>query len=378
MRYNAPVLASLVLMAVLLLIPTGFEGKVIYKGAEHCAAKVLSCDNNAIKDTGLMRVGEQRCELEFLEGKFKGQQATGINMLNGSLENDKVYEPGDWAMVVINYKDTEILSVSMIDHYRVNYEILLAAVFIAFLVIFAGKTGLRAILSFFVTILLIWKILIPLYLNGANPIWTGLWITSLLMVVIFSLVYGFEKRFFAAISGSMAGMLLTCLLGIVFTDSFKIHGAVMQYSESLLYSGYQGLNLTQIFMASIFIGSSGAIMDVSVDITSAMNEVAEKKPDISRSELIKSGFNVGRAIMGTMTTTLLLAYSGGFIALIMVFMAQGTPIYNIFNYKYVAAEIVHTIVGSFGLVAVAPLTAIASGFLLVRKEKCRETPPPSN
>lgn len=367
MRYFAPVLISVALMIVLLLIPTGYEDAVIYQGAEHCKAKVIETDNSSIKDTGLVRTGEQRCKLLFLEGKFKEESATGINMLNGSLENDKLFFAGDTAMVVINYSGRDIRSVSMIDHYRIDSEILLAAVFIAFLILFAGKTGIRALLSFVVTVLVIWKILIPLYLNGYNPIYTGLWITALLIVIIISLVYGFDRRFISAITGCMAGMAVTCILGIIFTDMFKLHGAVMQYSESLLYSGYQNLNLTQIFMASIFIGSSGAVMDVSVDITSAMNEVVEKKPDITRGELIKSGFNVGRAIMGTMTTTLLLAYSGGFIALIMVFMAQGTPLYNIFNYKYVAAEIVHTIVGSFGLVSVAPLTAIASGILLSKK-----------
>ena len=149
----------------------------------------------------------------------------------------------------------------------------------------------------------------------------------------------------------------------------KKNGAVMTNSESLLYSGFENLNLTQIFMASVFIGASGAIMDIAVDITSAVNEVVEKKPDISAKEAVMSGIHVGRAAMGTMTTTLLLAYSGGYLTLLMVFMAQGTPIYNILNYKYVASEILHTIVGSFGLVAVAPFTALMSGILLVNRKK---------
>ena len=140
----------------------------------------------------------------------------------------------------------------------------------------------------------------------------------------------------------------------------------MAYSESLLYAGYRHLNLTQIFMASIFLGSSGAVMDLAVDITSAVHEVVEKKPDISRWEAVRSGMNVGRAAMGTMTTTLLLAYSGGYIALLMVFMAQGTPISHIFNYKYVAAEIIHTVIGSFGLVSVAPFTALCAGMMLAK------------
>ena len=148
----------------------------------------------------------------------------------------------------------------------------------------------------------------------------------------------------------------------------------MAYSESLLYSGYQDLNLTKIFMASIFIGSSGAVMDLAVDICSAVNEVVQKKPGIGWREATRSGLNVGRAAMGTMTTTLLLAYSGGYIALLMVFMAQGTPIYNILNYKYVAAEIIDTVVGSFGLVSVAPFTALTSGFLLTRGRRAQPKP----
>ena len=96
-----------------------------------------------------------------------------------------------------------------------------------------------------------------------------------------------------------------------------------------MYAGYQDFNLTRIFMASIFIGASGALMDLSVDITSAVHEVVEKRPDIGWKEAVRSGMNVGRSAMGTMTTTLLLAYSGGYIALLMVFMAQGTPLVNI-------------------------------------------------
>ena len=150
----------------------------------------------------------------------------------------------------------------------------------------------------------------------------------------------------------------------------------MSNSESLLYSGYAHLNLTQIFMASIFIGASGAVMDLSVDITSAIHEVVEKRPDLDWKEAAKSGVNVGRAAMGTMTTTLLFAYSGGYIALLMVFMAQGTPVDHILNYKYVAAEIIHTVIGSFGLVTVAPFTALCAGVLLTRKKGVQENAMP--
>ena len=368
-RYYAPVALCLVLILLILFLPTGYEDAVQYQEADRCAARVLAVDDSAIIDTGLVRSGEQTCTLELLGGRFKGQTATGVNMLNGSLEQDKIFAPGDKAMVVVSYTGDEILSVTMIDHYRINKEVLLAGIFAVFLVLFAGRTGVRAILSFVLTILMLWKVLVPLYLKGVDPILIGLAVTLILTLLIIALVYGFDRRCASAVSGAFLGVLVTCVLGILFTDLFQIHGAVMSYSESLLYSGYQDLNLTKIFMAAIFIGSSGAVMDLAVDITSAVNEVVEKRPDISRWEAVRSGVNVGRAAMGTMTTTLLLAYSGGYVALLMVFMAQGTPIYNILNYKYVASELIHTIVGSFGLVTVAPLTALTSGFLLVGRHQ---------
>lgn len=368
-QYNAPLLVCVLVIIVLLLLPTGYENRVQYQSADRCSAKVIETDNSSIKDTGLIRSGEQRCTIRLLDGDFQGEEVIGINMLQGSLEQDKIFEAGDKVLVVVSHSNGAITNVNMIDHYRVNWEIIMGLGFVVFLIIFAGKTGLRAIFSFVLTILTLWKILVPLYLKGLNPIWIGLSVTLLLTTIIISLVYGFNKLSASAVAGSFLGILVTCVLGVFFTDAFKIHGAVMSYSESLLYAGFQDLNLTQIFMASIFIGASGAIMDLAVDITSSVKEVVDKRPDISCVEAIKSGMNVGRAAMGTMTTTLLLAYSGGYVALLMVFMAQGTPLTHIINYKYVSAEIIHTVVGSFGLVTVAPFTALCAGYLLTRDKK---------
>ena len=366
---NAPVLVCLAMILILLALPTGFEGALNYQEAERCSALVLSTDDSAIVDTGLVRSGEQLCELEILDGRFKGRTVTGVNMLNGSLEQDKIFSPGDRALVVVSHDGDTITNVTMSDHYRLGWEMVLAAAFALFLILFAGRTGVRAIASFVLTVLVLWKLLVPLYLKGFNPVWVGLALTLVLTVMIIALVYGFDRRCLAAVSGSFLGILVTCVLGVVFTDLFQIHGAVMSYSESLLYSGYQHLDLTKIYMASIFLGASVAVMDLSVDITSAIHEVVEKRPDLSWREAVRSGLNVGRAAMGTMTTTLLFAYSGGYIALLMVFMAQGTPLDNLLNYKYVAAEIIHTVIGSFGLVTVAPFTALTAGWLLTRRQR---------
>lgn len=362
-----PVILAAVLLVILIISPTGFEGALTYQNADRVRARVLSTDESKIIDTGLIRTGEQRCRILILDGHFEGEEADAVNYLNGSLEQDKLFEVGDTAFVAVSYSGDEITAVTMTDHYRLGMEALLAGLFLLLLILFAGKTGLRAILSFIVTILMMWKVLVPCLLKGMNPVWVALGLVTLLTFLILSLIYGWDKRCLAASGGAILGILVTAVLGSLFTNLFKIHGAVMESSESLLYAGYQYLDLTQIFVASIFMGSAGAVMDLSVDICSAVYEVVEKKPDISAREAIMSGFAVGRAACGSTTTTLLLAYSGSYIALLMVFMAQGTPVEFILNYKYVAAEIIHTIVGSFGLVTVAPLTAITSGLLFTRK-----------
>ena len=363
-----PVILWLCLFIILLLIPTGFEGALSYRNADRVRAVVLSTDESDIVDTGLVRSGEQRCKVRLLSGKFRDAECVAVNRLNGSLAQDKLFAPGDKAYVVVSYADGQITTVYMTDHFRLDKEGILVGAFLVLLLLFAGGTGVRAILSFADTVLLLWKVLIPGLLKGWNPIYVSLVIVVVLTCLVLSLIYGLDRRCLAAVSGATLAILVTAVLGYFFTDLFQIHGAVMESSESLLYAGYQHLDLTKIFVASIFLGSSGAVMDLAVDICSAVYEVVEKKPDICAKEAILSGFAVGRAACGSTTTTLLLAYSGSFIALLMVFMAQGTPVALMLNYKYVAAEIVHTIVGSFGLVTVAPLTAITSGILLTNAE----------
>ncbi len=368
-----PLLLCSVFFVFLLLLPTGFEEAEQFKDAEKCRAKILSVYNDSIIDTGLIRTGHQTCTVKIASGKLKGVISEGVNNLSGSLESDKFFEPGDLVQCVVHYDEIDgkitLLSLSLIDHYRIHYELLLFIVFAVLIVAFAGKTGLRSLFSFILSILSIWKILVPLLLRGYNPLLVGIGLSLFLTILIISLVYGFDKRCLSACVGSAAGILITALLAILCSAVFKIHGAVMPYSESLLYSGYAHLNLTQIFMASIFIGASGAMMDLSVDITSAVNEFVRLNPRISTRQACISGMNVARAAIGTMTTTLLLAYSGGYIALLMVFMAQGTPIQNILNYRYTASEIIQTITGSFGLVTVAPFTAFFSSLILTKSNK---------
>lgn len=362
------ILIFFAIIAALLALPTGFEDARQFKDAEKCKVLVEAVDNSSLINTGLIRTGQQVCTVRFLSSKFKMQTAEGWNMLGGSLSQDKLFRPGDKAQAVVHHYDGEIISVNLIDYYRLDGELLLALAFAVFLVVFARGVGLRSVFSFAITILVLWKILVPLFLKGHNPIFVGLAAVAIMTFVILALVYGFDKKLLSSFCGAMSGIVFAMVLSIICTSSFHIHGAVMANSEALLYSGFQDLNLTQIFMASVCVGASGSVMDLSVDITSAVSEVVRNCPGISRKEAIKSGLTVARAAMGTMTTTLLLAYSGTCIATLMTFMAQGTPVYNILNNNIVAAEIINTIAGSFGLAMTAPLTAVIAGTVLAKSQ----------
>ncbi|MCB8815982.1 YibE/F family protein [Desulfosporosinus shakirovi] len=360
-------LIVLIFVVILLLLPTGFQENT-YPDSMRAVVKVLEVNNdNVSKTVSFVFEGEQVCKVEILDGSFKGQQTFAHNRFMGRLEMDKSFVEGDKALAVIDYTDQNIRNVTMIDHYRINLESILIGIFAVFLILFARWTGAKALLSFLMTVLMIWKLLIPLLLKGWNPIIISLYFVVTATSIIIFMVGGLNRQSMAAVLGSLSGTLLTTILAIIFGHSFKIHGAVLPYSESLLYAGYAHLNLTQILIAVVFIASAGAVMDLAMDIAAAVHEVVENKPDITRAEAILSGLNVGRTVVGTMTTTLLFAYTGGYISLLMFFMAQGTPVVDIFNLKYVSMEIMHTIVGSFGLVAVAPFTALASGILLTKR-----------
>ena len=263
------------------------------------------------------------------------------------------------------------------DHYRLHLEVLLIGFFVVLLITFSGSTGVRTIISFVFTLICILKVFVPMLLKGYNPIYLALIIGVVISTVTLILVGGFTKKAYSAIFGSIASSLITCVLAIFFGNLFNIHGSILQWSESLIYSGYQNLNLTLIYQAGIYLfiylfiylSCSGAILDLAIDISAAVEEVVDKKPDISRKEILLSGLNVGRSVVGSQTTTLLLAYMGSFIGVMMVYMAQGTPLMSILNTKFISSEIVQTFVGCIGLVIVSPLTSLICSIIYTKKHK---------
>ena len=129
------------------------------------------------------------------------------------------------------------------------------------------------------------------------------------------------------------------------------------------------IDTRSLYIGMMFLANSGALMDLSMDISVSLEEIHYHKPDISHREMMKSGLVVGRSVLGTMTTTLMLAYSGNYLSMLMYFVGQGTPVADILNLKYVASQLLNTLVGAFGLVAAAPLTALIATAVYQGKQK---------
>lgn len=332
-------------------------------GGLRCRGLITAVDNSLTRVDLIVKTGPQVLTVRLLDGSHEGQELSVVNLLSGKMEIDEFYEPGKVILVEYLERDGKPGNAIARGYYRLQLQLVLIILFFVLLVAVAGVTGLKAALSFVFAAMVLWKLYFPLLLRGYPPIPTGLGIVTLLTAVICFSVGGLNRRGLATFAGSMLGLLLTCGLATWFTRMFWMHGAVRPYAEMLLYSGYYDLRLTDIFVASVFIACSGAVMDLAMDIAATMDEIKLRHPDIGLVEHMRSGLRVGRAVTGTMTPTLLLAYSGSHITMFMVFLAKGLPAANLLNAPFVAAEVLNILVGSFGVIAVAPVTVAVAGLL---------------
>jgi uncharacterized membrane protein len=348
-------------------VPTGFKGSAVHANTVRARVRVTEVNNERLKIIGPVRQGEQQLEVQILGGHFKGQVHSTSNNMMGKMEIDKAFVTGNTALAVLNLNgDGTIAHVQIIDHYRTGKTVFLCALFIFVTILIMGWMGIKILITFVFSAAALIRILYPMILRGWDPIFGALIITLLITALIIFLVGGLSRRALTAFLGAASGVVFTSILAFAFTGWFKIHGAVRPFTESLLFSGYGHLNLAHLFIAGVFIAASGAMMDLSMDVAAAMDEIKKQQPAITRIGLMRSGFTVARQAAGTMSTTLLLAYSAEYTAMIMTFLAQGVPLENVINMVWVSSEIVHTLAGCFGLMLVAPLTVFAGGMLLGR------------
>lgn len=332
-------------------------------GFRKVRAEVLSVDDSGIQLHGLLEYGTQRLRVRLRDGT----EADAFNEIRAQLDLDKKFAPGDTALVAVPVARGSADALVACDHWRLGWAFALFACFAAFLCWFGRWPGVRALFTFFFSCLVVWKYLVPAVLAGRSAVWSTLLAVVILSAAIIFLVAGLTRKGAAAFLGSILGVVASLALVEFFSGVMHVNGATMPFVQQLLYSGCPGFDMADVFVGSAILASSGAVMDLGMDIAAGVEEVSRHNKSLGFRELWESGCRIGRAVVGTMTTTLLLAYSGGYITLLMAFAANGTSPADFLNSTLVSAELVKTLVGSFGLVLVAPFTAFVAAALFARR-----------
>ncbi len=305
-------------------------------------------------------------EAVLTSGYREGQTVTAIQTLS-EIYGDNIIpiQEGD-EIVLLDNPDPAMPEIEFMfsEYHRIDDILLLAGVFCIFLILFGKMKGVSTLISLALTIISIFLVFVPSLLNGYNIyLWTI--ITTVYIIFMTLLVInGFSKKSLSAIIGCCFGVGTSGLLILLLTEPLHITGFVNQealYLNTLLPE--YPIDLTAVLFAMVTIGSIGAVMDVSMSLSSALYEIKEKSQNLNAAELIRSGFVIGRDIMGTMANTLILAYIGSSLIITSLLIAYNHPTTLLFNTELIVVELLQALVGSFGILLAIPLTSIVCAFL---------------
>ncbi|SES28175.1 YibE/F family protein [Salisediminibacterium halotolerans] len=306
----------------------------------------------------------QEMRVEITQGEFEGEIITTEHRLSGNPAQDFYFAEGERVLVWIESEDGVIERTLVRELTRDHYLGYLAAFFIFSLVLIGGIKGVKTILSLGLTAFLVIQVLIPFILAGFPPITITIIVASLITASSVLIISGWNRKSVAAIIGTIGGVIIAGILAWTMTRLTRLTGLSGDESQMLMYIpqqidfDYQGL-----LFAGMIIGAVGAVLDIGMSIASAIDEVKQSNPAIKTKELFKSGMNLGKDIMGTMANTLILAYTGASMSLLLVLVAHNIPFQRVVNMDALSTEIVRILAGSIGLIYAIPLTAVVAAFM---------------
>lgn len=316
----------------------------------------------------------QRLEVKIIEGQFKGEiveaeYPLSLDFIGG--QNNSLLRAGDEVLMTLELDDNDNITSAVIYNPVREKSIIFLIILFAVIILSVGRLkGFKALVSLIFTVLAIVVILLPLLIKGRNPMLVTIGTSVVITGVTILLVGGFNKKSLAAILGTTGGVVAAGLIAQIIGYTAKLTGLGTEESQLLLYIPQNvSFNYRGLLFSGIILGALGACMDVGMSLSSAMFEIKEQNPELNRLQLISSGMNIGRDMMGTMANTLILAYVGGCLPLMMVLMAHNMPLSDIINQDGFASEVMRSLAGSIGLILTIPLTALVASFLCEGKGK---------
>lgn len=343
------------------------SGRLVYAPAKVTA--VLS--DNAQEDfenAEGRRVGDQELEIQILSGDHKDEIMTVTNYMSALFNVD--VQQGDRIIVRIMTDENGSYYASVFNYDR---GIVLGGFLLIFFILLAtlgGKKGLGALAGLLLTLGCIWFILIPCLLRGVPAIPVTIAVSAVSAAAGLIFLNGYSKKTFCAVCGCVGGVLVSGIAAAVVGSLSPMNGFNMQEAENLiLYGADQGLKVSGLLVCGVLISALGAVMDVALGIASSVWEMKEQNPEASVGSLFRSGMQIGKDAMGTMANTLILAFAGSSLNMLILVQTYNIPFLQLINTDSIALEVVQSVAGSIGILLTVPLVAFISARLMAHRKR---------
>ena len=337
---------------------------------EYIKGKILSLEN-VIKNgyneqDGIREIEEYK--VKILEGEDKNKEV----LVQSPIYEERAYN------IFIREKQNIVLYKESSDeagntYYIVDIDkrdsiLVIIGIFVALTIFIAKLKGIKALLSLVIVVAIIYNIFLPMIANGYSPILISTLCALLCSTITIFLTTGFSQKGIVAILGAVAGVIIAGVISMYFSYKMAMTGFVSV--EALNYSALlQGIRVREIISAGVILGSMGAVMDVSMSISSALTELKAVASNITKKEIFDSGMRIGADIIGTMVNTLILAYIGsGILSTLFIYLQKEQfPLIRILNFESVAADILRAFAGSIGILVAVPITSYLCCVLFAKK-----------
>lgn len=330
-------------------------------------ARVTSVNSEDIKPdeahSGLF-AGSQNLTVQILTGEFRGRSYPVLNNLN--YDTNFVLKPGQSLIVSVSVTgDGKTVNINPNSPDRAPFLYVMAALFILLLCLTGGKSGFHSAIGIGFTMTSVLFLFIPLLYRGVPPVAASVIFAAATSCVTLTLVGGLELKSLVAFLGTLGGVAVSAGIELLFNELTGTSGYTFSDTDSLLaIASHSRLQVGGLFFAAVLIASLGAVMDVAISVATSVNEVYRKDPDCGGRALFRCGMNVGRDMMGTMANTLILAFTGSSLVILIQIYTYNMPYYQVMNSNNVAAEMIQALAGSTAVILTVPAVAFLSAKLL--------------
>lgn len=312
--------------------------------------------------------GDQLMLVEVLTGSHAGETLQVYNYV-GPLYGAPLKE-GDTAVVTISTYNDGSYTGTIFEYDRLLPLAIVLGLFLLAAVVVGGKTGAKSLAGLVFTLLCLFKLLIPMLMKGAPTLPTVFLVCGFISIVSLTILGGLQKKTVCAMLGTLAGTFLAMLFGLLAQRLTRIDGLRLEDVEPLLQLRQAGaaIGLRGLLVGGVIISALGAVMDVTMGIASALWELHSTNPEMDGRQIFRSGMNIGRDMVGTMSNTLILAFLGSSFTLILYLYSLGLQPHQLLSSAFVSIEVISGVSSSIGVILSIPLTAAICALVFGKKK----------